>query len=364
MERHGHLDGVRGIAAAVVAVFHFIRAFIPTFLNSTDPLQYSPLSILWNGHFAVSVFFALSGYIFFTKFVGAGALDALVACCKRYIRLSGPILIASIATLIVHRYIGFSNVDAAATSQSNWLVQWYRFPPDLHLALAEPLFGMYTSFDSVITYNSNLWTIRNELFCVWAIIALAVIYGHIGRNARIALISLAALATINSYAFTFVVGASTAIVRGRRETPMHWTAAASVLFVSCSLGSYFFLAPITNISVSLVFWPFAAAGILYSSEMWPPLTRLLSTKPLQWLGRMSFGIYIVHFVVASSIAAWAFVATQSLAVTFAIYACSTGALAYLFYNLADAPSASVANWVATRIKARTSVSASVTHTRA
>ena len=78
IDREEQLDGLRGIAALIVMNSHFVCAFFP-YLNSkffpeifsnSDKvnnligfLQPPGLSIIFNGHAAVCVFFVLSGHV-------------------------------------------------------------------------------------------------------------------------------------------------------------------------------------------------------------------------------------------------------------------------------------------------------------
>jgi len=43
----------------------------------------------------------------------------------------------------------------------------------------------------------------------------------------------------------------------------------------------------------------------------PPLRRLLSTKPLRWLGKVSFPIYLLHGIVLRTVLAWSVFAGQA-----------------------------------------------------
>jgi len=72
------LDGLRGLAALNVTISHFIAAFFPALLNANYPqtfpannnpsilfkiVSFPAISVLYNGNFAVLIFFAISGYV-------------------------------------------------------------------------------------------------------------------------------------------------------------------------------------------------------------------------------------------------------------------------------------------------------------
>ena len=60
-DRVNFLDGIRGLAALMVLLEHVVKDF----LASVQPIQYNSqfLSFITDGHFAVAIFFVLSGYV-------------------------------------------------------------------------------------------------------------------------------------------------------------------------------------------------------------------------------------------------------------------------------------------------------------
>ena len=103
--REEQLDGLRGIAALIVMNSHFICAFFPYLNSKFFPeifgqsnsnsylikfLQSPPVSIFFNGHAAVCVFFVLSGYVLAIPFHQKNLEKLYLRILSRYLRLNIP----------------------------------------------------------------------------------------------------------------------------------------------------------------------------------------------------------------------------------------------------------------------------------
>ena len=71
-----YLDGIRGLAAFIVVISHYIQVFYPAALNGNQQQAHfkwdiwyghSPINLFYNGQLAVCLFFVLSGYVLSVK---------------------------------------------------------------------------------------------------------------------------------------------------------------------------------------------------------------------------------------------------------------------------------------------------------
>ncbi len=360
--RLSYLDGIRGIAAAVVAIFHYFRAFTPQFLSPESTLQYLPISALWNGHFAVEVFFVLSGFLFFSKYYKKSFIEGLTAGIKRYFRLSLPVLGASLVAWGLHSLGLFRNSEAAKISGSDWLNRWYLFNPDIELALKDALFNMYWDFDLIHNYNGNLWTISYELFAIWLIIALASCCRNLPIFLQVFLLLFATILTSFTYVFAFVVGAILVFVRNYISVrDVSLLSAIALTGAGLSAGAFHSILPIDRMSVLTLIFPIAAALILFAADSNTHLQAALTSKPIKWLGTLSFGVYLIHFVTINSIASATYLATSSVILTFFIFVVVTLVGAIIFERYFDRLTIKVINYLFSKLHNRSQRTNQVTH---
>lgn len=319
-----------------VAVLHFFRAFNNDFLSPNNPLNNTLISALWNGHFAVTVFFSLSGLLFLRKFYGSDQLSCRRAIAKRYLRLAVPIFALSLFALGLHSLGLFQNVEAASKSGSDWLVKWYRFEPDIRLALAEPLFSAFVSFDAKYSYNVNLWTISYELFGVFAVIAFGFSCRFLSRPWQLFMIALLLAVAFRSRYFDLFLGGALALFLIHRPLNLPLWAGLALIAIS-SFGARLLQSPLPYIPTIHLAYPLASVALIVAIDTCRPLRSLLSQKVFAFMGRISFGVYLIHMLMLCSVASSVYLRTESLWVTFIAYFATTIPLSILFWRALDQP---------------------------
>jgi peptidoglycan/LPS O-acetylase OafA/YrhL len=304
------LDGVRGIAALVVVVFHYLSAFVPALTpdQTSDPywLADTPLAILFNGPFAVVVFFVLSGFVISKS--AHKRFPLLPTVALRYLRLTVPMLASVLAAWLLLSLFPNQATRLAAMTGTPWLAKTFNGEvPSLFSAVKDGTFEVYLHGTS--RFNNALWSMRPELI---GSVGIYILYAFVRRRACIvgALAALFFLLLWKGrpyYYEAFIFGAL------MQEA---WTAKrlagfnpALALLVGVVLGSQstdfagrygldFLPMPLRPGVEDGLLYPVAAALIVYAVLESAALARLFQVRPCLFLGRTSFGLYLIHVPVA------------------------------------------------------------------
>ncbi len=324
------LEGLRGLAAVTVVVWHFLWAFAPWELGAVagwpaQGLAGNVATALMDGPAAVAVFFVLSGFVIPLRFFRSGQSRAVVeAAAKRWPRLAGLSVLAVLFAYGLFHFGLFHYREAGNLTGSDWLASYGggvpgRVPtPSLTGALREGLLGAF--LDKSDAYDPVLWTMRHELFGSFVSMALALVICRVSTKAcGVVLISAAVLATaVDPWLLSFVAGTGLAFVVWTRRARLSAFATA----VSISLGLFLFgyLEPVGAYSFVPVIQD--AAGYRYDRILLHTVSGLLiilglvsneqvgrafAAKPLLLLGRLSFPVYVFHFPLLCSLGCGLFV---------------------------------------------------------
>ena len=171
--RLSELEGLRGIAAIMVVLYHLLLLFYPGIMygvgSQTAPVQHSnlestvygtPMMVFFSGNLAVMIFFVLSGFVLTVGFFQTGDVNIIrKIMAKRYLRLMLPAL-ASVLLAWGCLRLGLSGVDSAAKiTQSLWLeIQWNMPVVSIVDAMHQGVWDIFTNGKSY--YNGVLWTMQ------------------------------------------------------------------------------------------------------------------------------------------------------------------------------------------------------------
>ena len=336
------LDGLRGIAALFVVSFHTASAFEPAAtVGGTAPvhspidhvLRWTPiLGLPFKGNFAVCVFFVLSGIALslgpLRRLNSGRPVRASVLCAvvRRAPRLMIPALGATAIAGVLWATGAYGNVAAGPLSSSPWFAGFWKGSPVWWGPLREATAGII--FSSVPhVYVPVLWTMRWEL--VGSLLVFGVFLLSPPRRVRLLACALGAVLFWQSYLFCFVAGVAIAelspMLSGRTARPrraaasvrMRWWIFAPLGIYGLVLGScpspapnafYRSLVPGDWRDDIIQSHMLGATLLLAAVVALVPVQNALSTAPCRFLGRVSFSLYLLHFLVLGSAGAATFTA--------------------------------------------------------
>ncbi|MBF4457404.1 acyltransferase family protein [Pseudoclavibacter sp. VKM Ac-2867] len=289
--RFVELDGLRGLAAAAVVVGHFTTTFsehYPTAPGSSIELQY--------GQFGVQLFFLISGFvILMTADRAKRASDFAIS---RFTRLYPAYWIAVVISIAVG---ALANVPGTQLTPLEMLlnftmIQRLLLVPDVNGAFwtlaVEMQFYIIVFLVLLLTKCRLTDVLLRWLVAAWLAIAVAsavtaaLFAPGVDITAAPVLVRAMVNVTLAEYGPLFCLGML--LFMARRNQRFEWLTIPAFLAVVVSaylLHSSSYAAIVAGIGV---FFTFVA---LRTST--PPL-RL---RPLLWLGKISYSLYIVHVVV-------------------------------------------------------------------
>jgi acetyltransferase len=328
-------DPIRAIAALGVVVTHVVAAVALLAPRAgAAPTQASvvsdPVSHLGNGLSAlVYLFFVLSGYLVAGPFLGAFVTRSerppTVAYLRnRALRILPLFWVAVVATLLVFGHRGVLGTEHHRDFSAFDVVAIFGFFQQLHFSPAALTFG-------------QAWTLHVEVvfYLCLPLVAVCAAFagGRLGRRARVAFVVTglasvwvaSAVVRAQSHGWTgwlaessfvcsvwaFVPGAGIALLEttglpdlvaaGRfRTLPFALGAVGIAAAIWIGIGAD--APPAAQTSFGTTVLLSLAACALVAAPMtlqWCTATtwRVLDNAPLQWLGRRSYGIYLLHVLV-------------------------------------------------------------------
>lgn len=326
--RFRSLDGLRGLAALVVVFHHAsltLAAISDVYLVAgTAPPQIgtalwwltsTPVQLLVAGPQAVFVFFVLSGFVLVLPVLNNTSFDWVAYYPRRLARLYLP-AIASVALAAV--WIQLTNPNPVDAS-SRWVAAASVAPHwRLILSGSDLLFG-----DNSL--NSPLWSLRWEVVFSLGLPLFAASALFIGRHWPLALIASWGVVFVGMVAGNdtlallplFFAGS---VLAAKVDAIHSWMAPRTRSVTPQIGGAILLVASLTLLTVRWMVWTampdeqrlltladslqfFGAFGLVSMAAFWAPFDRLLCARPLQWLGRVSFSLYLVHVPVLIAVGA-------------------------------------------------------------
>jgi Predicted acyltransferases len=328
-----YFDGLRGLAAFIVFISHSVLTFYPSAAFGTASIIHhktevflsgTPLNVLWNGNFSVCIFFVLSGFVLSHKFFETKNYNFLISSAiRRYFRLSIPVCVSILIAYLFLKFNFFYNKEASLiTGSNNWLQIFYNFIPSGKAALFQGLYGTFILGDA--SYNINLWTMKMEFMGSFLVFSFCALMGMLRNRWVIYLVSF--FLVWDTYYLGFISGVLLSdvsvnykcfIEKLKKNNFTQYT--VFILLISAILlGSYplrempgmpgetmyallkFKWLKVNNIDYYAFYHLVASVCIILWLILYEPAQRFFSSRPLQYLGRISFSLYLIHFIILCS----------------------------------------------------------------
>ncbi len=370
MKKLQYLEGLRGIAAVVVVFSHFVQMFYPALLTGYPEMAHHPFegwlskypaNLLYNGNFSVCLFFVLSGYVLSFKFFKYKDGEILFSgAVKRYVRLAVPVFASVCFAWALLQWDAYYYDDIRGITRSNMEDPYAGnagFPHIIKLGFGD----VFIHGDS--DFNPVLWTMRYELVGSYIIFALLALFGHVKKRYIVYFLYAAIIAGLAVYIDLYY----TAFILGLFLSDLHnnyggfprtsfFRFAVLLLFASgLFFGSFPYIYPVhTMYGYLLIPVPFVKnnAFVLYHIAgafllMWSVLNadsakKALSRKLFRFLGKLSFSLYLTHFIILCSFSAFLFSCLvthysyhASFAATFFLSWTVMLPVSYVIYKYAD-----------------------------
>jgi peptidoglycan/LPS O-acetylase OafA/YrhL len=354
--RFRSLDGLRGVAALMVALCHFITAFQWSMIGG-DPaashfagdvaLSHTPLIFFYNSDLCIAIFFILSGFVLAAGVSESAApLHALIA--RRWVRLALPVTATSAFAFTIPA-LGLNFAQAAARfTKSGWLADQYA-----HVTCSAAAFCKLLAMAGIVLlypnhgwhsvsrvffypeqdwgtfarfYNTSLWTMPVEFAGSIALFAVYRVPFAVGIYGRVCAAGVVSVLLWDTPFFGFPLGVlifelhralprlpaamlwlpggcffALGVLLG--ATPFEIELSGGGVYATLAIALYHLTAPMSSVTAMHQAGAFC---LVVSALMFAPARAVLETRGFQFLGRISFMVYLVQVPVLCLVGAGGF----------------------------------------------------------
>jgi peptidoglycan/LPS O-acetylase OafA/YrhL len=380
-------DGLRGIAAVVVLIHHLRLTF---YASSAAEMEKQFAGLPWpvarlfratfeglcNGTFAVWVFWVMSAFVLSLQFFmrarassSSSAHDYLEnAALRRYPRLLIPVFVSVMLAYGLHATGLMYNQELAhkfgPPYEPGWLSYWYEFVPGFWDAFKSAIWRSFFNYDLSRTYNNVLWTMEAEFFGSLFLFSFLGLFGH--RKCRWFLYPVLALCIFKlhlQWLETFLGGIILCDLfvngRGAYSSLKFLRNAIDPIRKSPIVAGMIWLAVITLAgfpNYQNILYAVLACIVVGLTLLSLSTQRVFSAATPAFLGRISFGMYLIHTPIICSFSCWAYLKTVRFlghdvaAISVSLGTCLVSVLAgFCLSAWVDRPSIAVSRWLSAKL---------------
>lgn len=364
---------------------HYCFVYLPYVIDNKGAPHYgfettvhtTPWYVLVNGGFAVCIFFILSGLVLSTSYFHKKSVASVQrSAVKRYFRLALPAGASVLLAYLLLQTGSYHNQAVADITGSGWWSQFWHGDINLWQTLRYGFYEALTQPSGPETLNPVLWTLQVELFGSFLVYTILVLFGHL--PGRWIIYGIAGWWLAKTYYLSFIIGlilADLLTLGTFAKLPvllkrLSWL---PLVIIGIILGSmpngsldgtiFHFFSGWYEPSLEklrIVVFTAGATSLMLAILMSPFLQKLLSSRPSRFMGRISFSLYLTHFLVLGCYSSYLFITTHlagwpygpAIAFNFISGLLITLVVADLFTRLIDEPSIKLSAWLHDKVFAR------------
>ncbi len=316
MKKLAYLEGLRGVAALIVVFHHFVLLFYPALnygngTNTTlNTIAITPLNIFYNGDFAVCLFFVLSGYVLSYKYILTNDPYIILGySVKRYFRLM-PLIASSVLLIFL-----LSRLNSFHTQKlddylhlGDWLTGMFNGDASFVAVLKNIFYGIFFFGDN--SYNPVVWSMGIEFIGSMLLFAFLLLNHKIKPKwILFILILLLAIYLKRYYYIAFLLGYGLCYLDQKELFKIKSIILKIVLLIAGIMCASYpadwqhwntsIYAFMTFEGIDLYsFYHVLGSGILLVLIIQHTASKnFFSLKPILFLGKISFAMYLFHLIV-------------------------------------------------------------------
>ena len=374
-QRFMALEGLRGVAALMVVVYHFIALFFPAMRNGNMDLAHTryeqhlygtPVTLFFSGGLGVAIFFVLSGFVLSIGFFRTGNQSIVVKLATgRYLRLMIPALASVLLAWIIIQFGAHELTNAAGQlGNSEELARKWSKNPSLFEVIKAGVYDICVEYKPKSrAVNHPLWTMHVEFVGSFIVFGFLLLFAR-SRYRWISYLALV-LAFVDTWYLGFIIGVAIADAYnlGWFEKLKRWYFTVPVFAIAIALAMY----SKKNVDETLyryldlshfgvrerdLYLTLSAVLIMLVVLLSKWVGGFLGTRFMAALGRYTFSLYLTHvfviYTVASAVVIWLAEPLgygKAVGVAALISAPVFWIVSYLFERYVDAPSIRIAKYV-------------------
>jgi peptidoglycan/LPS O-acetylase OafA/YrhL len=299
------------------------------------------------------IFFVLSGYVLAAPYYRQSSEPTILhrRLWGRYLRLNIPVAASILISFLVYQCHGYHNISAAKVSGSTlWLNQFFNPGLSYITAFRDMLWRSLILGEG--NFNPVYWSLKME-FIGSIYLLLFYIAKPKGYNALFLSLALVLIYVIDNKTPCFLYAILLGSLLNTISIPKNLHL---VLFIiGCFFGAFQDGDSFYNTFPHVLPWHrqsfYGSIGALCitASIVHGFGTRFFQSRPLQFLGKISFPLYLLHFIVLCSLSCWLYLKLPqnpiALALNFTIYLLVAIVSSVFFEKYIDQPAIKFSHWV-------------------